>query len=309
MLGSARRKRPRRTKAVTSPNMRVSPIRPARPGAELDFIEPFPFEVANCVAVETPPRRRGYRWRRTGGLATSCRGRDRCRYEVRRIEGRLSNFGETVSVIRIQHDSASEQISRSASSLCVALVTKSKPVEALGQPALERLAARFACAARVDRFRSSSVRRPGCSYFLHGLLAVQPPRPALIEQTFGRWAERQRNSSKFRRSRLKPATTESTPRFRRQKLLKVSSLTNTSVIRVAKLRKVTAQHRILCAWVQMRSPTHWMLGWARRSQRHSLRPSRCCRASVLSDGVVRASALNSERRRVLNERRDTKMVQ
>ncbi len=172
---------------------------------------------------------------RTGGLATSCRGRDRCRYEVRRIEGRLSNFGETVSVIRIQHDSASEQISRSASSLCVALVTKSKPVEALGQPALERLAARFACAARVDRFRSSSVRRPGCSYFLHGLLAVQPPRPALIEQTFGRWAERQRNSSKFRRSRLKPATTESTPRFRRQKLLKVSSLTNTSVIRVAKL--------------------------------------------------------------------------
>ena len=57
------------------------------------------------------------------------------RYEVRRIEGRLSNFGETVSVIRIQHDSASEQISRSPSSLCVALVTKSKPVAALGQPA------------------------------------------------------------------------------------------------------------------------------------------------------------------------------
>jgi len=32
-------------------------------------------------------------------------------------------------------------------------------------------------------------------------------------------------------------------------------------------------------------------------------------ASVLSDGVLRASTLNSERRRVLNERRDTKMVQ
>jgi hypothetical protein len=164
------------------------------------------------------------------------------RYEVHQIEGRLSNFGETVSVIRIQHDSASEQVSRSASSLCVALVTKSKPVEALGQPALERPAARSACAARVDRFRSSSARRPGCSYFLHGLLAAQPPRPALIEQRSGRWAERQRNSSKLRRSRLEPATTESTPRFRRQKLMKVSSMTNTSVIRVAKLAEGYGQH-------------------------------------------------------------------
>ena len=32
-------------------------------------------------------------------------------------------------------------------------------------------------------------------------------------------------------------------------------------------------------------------------------------ASVLSDWVVRASTLNSERRRILNERRDTKVVQ
>ena len=60
-------------------------------------------------------------------------------YEVRRIEGRLFNFGETVSVIRIQHDSASEQIRRWASSLCVALVTKSKPVEALGDLLLSDL--------------------------------------------------------------------------------------------------------------------------------------------------------------------------
>ena len=32
-------------------------------------------------------------------------------------------------------------------------------------------------------------------------------------------------------------------------------------------------------------------------------------ASVLSDWVLRASTLNSERRRILNERRDTKMLQ
>src|SRR5271155_800542 len=157
------------------------------------------------------------------------------RYEVRRIEGRLSKVGERGSVIRIQHDSASQQISRSASSLCVALLTKSKPVEALGQPALERSAARSACAARVDRFRSSSARRPDCFYFLRGLRAAWLRRHALVRQWFARWAERQCNFSKFRRSRLEPATTESTPRFRRQKLLKASSLTNTSVIRVAKL--------------------------------------------------------------------------
>ena len=102
------------------------------------------------------------------------------RYGVRRIEGRLSNFSETGSVIRIQHDSASEQISRSASSLCFALVTKSKPVEALGRPAPERPAARSACAARVDRFRSSSARRPGYSYFLRGLRAAWLRRHALI---------------------------------------------------------------------------------------------------------------------------------
>ena len=31
--------------------------RPARPGAELDFIELFPFEVSNILAVETHPHR------------------------------------------------------------------------------------------------------------------------------------------------------------------------------------------------------------------------------------------------------------
>src|SRR5271154_7358913 len=157
------------------------------------------------------------------------------RYEVRRIEGRLFNFGETVSVITIQHYSASQQISRSASSLCVALVTRSKPVEALGQPALERPAGRSACAARADRFRSSSARRLGCSYFLRGLRAAWLRKHALVQQWFVSWAERQCKFSKFRRTRLEPVTTESTPRFRRQKLLKASSLTNTSVIRVAKL--------------------------------------------------------------------------
>src|SRR5271170_6423990 len=127
------------------------------------------------------------------------------------------------------------RLSRSASSLYVALVTRSKPVEALGQPALERPAGRSACAARADRFRSSSARRLGCSYFLRGLRAAWLRRHALVQQWFVSWAERQCKFSKFRRTRLEPVTTESTPRFRRQKLLRASSLTNTSVIRVAKL--------------------------------------------------------------------------
>ena len=44
------------------------------------------------------------------------------RYEVRRIEGRLSNFGETVSVITIQHDSASQQIK----SICVVSIRRAR---------------------------------------------------------------------------------------------------------------------------------------------------------------------------------------
>src|SRR5271170_2401059 len=113
------------------------------------------------------------------------------------------------------------RLSRSASSLYVALVTRSKPVEALGQPALERPAGR---AARADRFRSSSARRLGCSYFLRGLRAAWLRRHALVQQWFVSWAERQCKFSKFRRTRLEPVTTGSTPPFRRQKLLKVSSL-------------------------------------------------------------------------------------
>lgn len=92
--------------------------------------------------------------------------------------------------------------------------------------------------------------------------------------------------------------------------MRVSSSTNTSVIRVAKLAEGygPAPNFVRSDPDVIVDPLDVRMGSPVAARLVALNPG-AVEASVLSDWVVRASTLNSKRRRVLNERRDTKMVQ
>jgi len=91
---------------------------------------------------------------------------------------------------------------------------------------------------------------------------------------------------------------------------KASSLTNTSVIRVAKLAEGygPALNFARLDPDEIADPLDVRMCSLVASDTSCAYPG-AVEASVLSDGVLRASTVNSERRRVLNERRDTKMLQ
>ena len=91
--------------------------------------------------------------------------------------------------------------------------------------------------------------------------------------------------------------------------MKVSSLTNTSVIRVAKLAEGygPAINFVRLDPDEVADPLDVRMFSPVASDTSCAYPD-AVEASVLSDWVLRASTLNSERRRILNERRDTKML-